>query len=218
MNVIKFSIVDILRCKTQLWMMVPFSVIGFIFMKSSLGPLNGVIYMCFAAIILSTQPFMQEQIAESGFVNMLPTTKNERVIGRYLFGLLLLIFAMGLSLISLVIYSLINNGIPSNWNIAIIGSFGIGLIVLGFQYVVFYAMGKMKSQQFASLIMMAPGFILFFGANFIIGKIEKNMPSAVEWIASNLTAFAVLIMVVGIVIWVLSIIVTTKIIDKRDFI
>lgn len=130
----------------------------------------------------------------------------------------MMLLSMLLSLFVIVIYGMIYNGIPQNWLIAIAGCFGVGLIVLSFQYTAFYAIGKMKSQQFAGIIMMVPGFILLFGANFIIEKIMTNMPSEVDWIVSNLNIFAILIMVSGIAVWGLGIIVTTKIIEKRDFI
>ena len=55
-------------------------------------------------------------------------------------------------------------------------------------------------------------------SNFIIEKIVTNMTTAVDWIASNLNIFAILIMVAGISVWGLGIIATTKMIEKRDFI
>ena len=47
-------------------------------------------YMVFMGIILSTTPFAIDSAVADGFIKMLPASAKQRVLGRFLFGVVFL--------------------------------------------------------------------------------------------------------------------------------
>ncbi|MDD3340400.1 MAG: ABC-2 transporter permease [Lachnospiraceae bacterium] len=214
MRAIKFTIIDMLRCKITLFILLVFSVIAFFFIRESL--FFGFLYLCFGGIIASIQPFAQEQQAESGFINMLPATKGDRILGRYLFGLFLLLFSMVLASLVAIVYGVIHPASHENWSLLIIGFLGGGLIMISLQYLLFYVLGKMKSQQFQGFIMMLPGFIFFFGINFLMEEYRELVPAIAAWISSHMNLFVLLLLLAGFVTFGVCSFVSTLIANRRD--
>lgn len=215
-NAVKFCYIEIIRCKAQLWFFLLFFAIGIYMGNNNL--FFSVSYMCFCGIIMSIQPFQQEQLAESGFLNMLPGTKGERVLGRYLFGLGLILISAFSGGVVLAISSGIQQQKIVNFLPVLSMCTGVTLIVLAIQYLFFYAMGKIKSQQFAGLIMMAPGFIVFFGLNIFLGKMMVSNMDILGWMMSHMELLAAGTLIVGIAMWIGSIYGATRLIEKKDFV
>ncbi|MDD2972603.1 MAG: ABC-2 transporter permease [Lachnospiraceae bacterium] len=214
-NAVRFFYIEVIRCRAQLWFFILFFAIALYTGKNN--PFFSVSYMCFCGVIMSVQPFQQEQLAESGFLNMLPGTKRERVCGRYLFGLGMILVSALLGMLVLLLGSGMEHQKNANLLPVLVTCIGITLIVLSFQYVLFYAMGKIKSQQFAGLIMMAPGFIFFFGMNFLLGKMQKNNVDILYWWMKHMEPLAWCVLLLGILLWIGSMRCAVRLIQKRDF-
>lgn len=216
MQAIKFTYVDILKSKFIVVFFLILGVVGFYMMKGN-GPLNGVYYMSFAGVIGGIQPFIQEQTAEVGFINMLPGTRRSRVAGRYLYGLILQIIAIVINGLNLTIYSALYGELPDFIVEAILISFGIAIFFCSIQYLLFFALGKVKSQQMASIIMMLPGFIMFFGIGYIVEFIVNNEALNPLWIIENGMKISVATVAAGLVFWILGIALSYKVTEKRDY-
>lgn len=212
MRAIKFTMVDILKCKFQLIFLIIFALVAYMIMEGQ--PMIGLIYMEFAAIIISAQPFMQEQVAESGFINMLPLTKRQRVGGRYIFGAFLILAGTLIGFLVLCI-SLRGEEMPAYFVPLTMLSAGIGLLVIGIQYTLFYLMGKFKSQQMAGIVMMLPGFVMFFGSQ-AIASYAIDIPAMYSWLMNHIALVGAGGLAAGLIIWFLGIQISAVIVEKRD--
>lgn len=218
MQAIKFTFVDLLKSKVQILTLLIIAVIQLWMMKMTSSPLSGIIYMFFGGIIISVQPFIQEQTAEVGFVNMLPGTKGSRVLGRYLFGLLINLIAVLASIINLNIYSIYSHEFPQFAWEGILFSFSITLLFCSFQYILFYVLGKIKSQQLAGILMMLPGFVMFFGVNFLIDSMKSRAFLTQEWMIQNGSSIILALFLISVISFVFGIYSSTIIAKKKDYI
>lgn len=214
MQAIKFIYVEILKSKAQLILLFVLTIVEFWMMRKN--AITGYFYMGFAAVIVAAQPFLQEQTSEVGFINMLPVTKRNRVMGRYLYGAVVQLIAFLLSWITIGINYLLYHKIPVYALEATIGCFSIGLFFCALQYVIFYALGKMKSQQMAGIVMIMPGFVMFFGISYIIDFLDKYT-FVIEWIRNNRMLAIFCLLLVGFIIWLIGIQGSTYIAEKKDF-
>lgn len=219
MRAIQFFKIDIMRSKAQLKYMLLFSLLAFLLafnMKG--GTWFSFCYMLFCGVILSGQPFLMDQMSESGFLNMLPGNKTERVAGRFLesFGFLFLGGVVG-TLIMIIVGG-VQGEIIEGLKIVVPVAFGVGLIMIALQNVLLYAIGKGKSHQVIGIIRMIPGFVGFFGGMAILDEIQENpMQYANLWIFSHPQESALLVLLIGVILYLLAIMISTAIIKKRDF-
>ena len=214
MRTVKFAMVDMLRCKLQIMFLILFSVISFLMGKDG-GIVMSLLYMCFVSVIISTQPFMLEQMAESGFINMLPLRKKERVMGRYVFGACLVL----LGIVMAVVVSFISNSLfqadMAYWDAAICCVAGVGLLIVSLQYTCYFGVGKFKSQQLASIIMMIPGFVLFFGGRALMESILMDAAKH-KMVVDHIGILSVSVLGIGIVAWFLGIQISYGLVRNRD--
>ena len=219
MKAIQFFKVDLVRSKAQLKYMVIFFALAFVLgFATDAGVAFSFVYMIFAGVILSGQPFMMEQASESGFINMLPGSKTERVAGRYLMTLSLLLFGAIAGTLIIIISELLQKTTTEGLEIMVPFAVGIGMILIALQNVLLYAIGKGKSQQMIGIIRMLPGFIGFFAGMAIFDEIQENpLQYANLWIFSHPQESALLVLLIGVIIYLLAIMISTAIIKKRDF-
>ena len=207
---------DLLKCRVQVLFLILFGVLGYFFMVRSVSPLSGIFYMAFGAVILGIQPFMQEQSAEVGFLYMLPGTKTARVAGRYLYGLMLQVIAMILALADMIVYYMcFGKGIKGLTD-GIALCFGVGLIFCSLQYILFFFLGRMKSQQMAGIVMMIPGFLMFFGFSFALEKGIGYLQPYLQWMAANPGLTAIILVAVSLLVWCAGILISSGIVKNRD--
>ncbi|GEM_PF-2323518 len=218
MQAIKFMFVDILKSKIQIMVLLFIAIVQLWMMSMNSSPFNAVYYMFFGAVIVSIQPFIQEQTAEVGFINMLPGTRKNRVIGRFLFALFNNVFGLVISLINLSIYSFLSHKSPKYVWEGILLCISISLIFCSLQYILFYALGKMKSQQLAGIVMIIPGFVMFFGVNLMIVFMSKHGIVTSQWISNHMNSIAIVLFLFSIVFYVFGIQASTMIAKKKDYI
>ena len=216
MRAFKFMMADLLKSRLQVVFLVLFGVLAYVFMVRSVSPLNGLFYLSFGAVMMGIQPFMQEQSAEVGFLYMLPGRKTTRVAGRYLYGLMLQLMSIVLALADMAIYVLCFgrgvNGLGEGLAIC----FSTGLIFCSLQYILFYVLGRMKSQQMASIIMMIPGFLMFFGFSFLFEKGMNLLKPYLQWIKNNVGLASAVLVAASLVIWLAGILISGMIVKNRD--
>lgn len=187
------------------------------------NPYWGPLYMAFGSMILSVTPFTMSQLSNCGFLLMLPATIKDRVIGRFLYGLCLLIMALLFGGVSSALVCIIKHvQISSVFFIFYTGITASALIMLSFQYTLFYFIGEWKSQQLMMIIRMVPGLLLFIIGSIVMDIIEEesNMDTVfswVTWIGNHIIESAFLALFIGIVIFCLGIFVSVQVQKKRDF-
>lgn len=216
MRACKFAAVDFLKSQIQVYFLIGFSVIAFIYMRKSLSPLNGIWYLCFGGVVMGVQPFIQEQSEEAGFISMLPGTKKSRVAGRYLYGLGLQLLAVILGLLTFFVYTLVyQEGFFAAPEAAMTG-FGVGVIFCSLQYLLFFAAGKFKVRQFSTLIMMIPSFLMFFGVPAAADWLVSEKYISADWFLEHRLLLCIMLMAAGLVVWAGCMLVSAFIVRRRD--
>ena len=136
-----------------------FTVISGIFsLKSGIGAVG---YMLFGGMIVASTSFAIPPQTVS-FPDLAPGSTLQKVIGKYLGSLLIMVLLATLGLAAVVVVRLLgfeNGGI----DLQLLGTlFGISLCFLAVQNVLLYLLVPVMGVQFVNLIRMVPGFILFF--------------------------------------------------------
>lgn len=217
MNAIKFFKIDFARIKIQFLYIVAFAILALVLSLNMMSPYYGFLYLIFGSIIFSTVPFTQDQMAETGFINMLPGSIVSRVAGRFLVAVLMVIVCAILGAGLMITYSLMKKDTIGYAYDFIIGGSGLGILVCSLQYILFYLLGKVKSVQAMSIVRMIPGFIVFFGSTLMTHWMEENAPGTLVWIFNHTTLLAFGLLAAGLVICLVGILVSKKIVERRDF-
>ena len=160
-QIIGYMEYDYMNIKRGMWLTVAiFTAVSVIFSFKS--AVMAVGYMLFGALILASTMFVQT-VQTASFDALVPGSTFQKVAARYL-GSFLVITASGLAGFLLVnvmrLAGFSDVGIEMQL-LAAVG--GIGLFLLSLQNLAFYALLPVTGTQFAGLIRMVPGFILFFG-------------------------------------------------------
>lgn len=222
MNLLQFMKVDFRLTKKQLPFLVILPCLVVLIALSGTDMFFIVSYLCFGALILSTTPFMMEDKNMSSFVQLLPGTHRDRVAGRFFWFFVLLLayvlFGFGIS------YFMYRFGIgevriaESEYFLCLAAAlvcFVIGCI----QIVVFYLLGRVKSQQFLNLLRMIPAFLFFFGMNYVteqITDVQKGLYSILRFLQENRVMLLLAGVGVAACVFVCCIAVSTYFVSRRD--
>lgn len=218
MKAFKFLKVDWLRCKSQLRVMALFPLLAIALVFGGMGnELFVSAYVVFGAIVFSTQPFNMETMSESGFINMLPGTKRDRVSGRYLFGLVLVVTSVLVGLAIVTILNIKNNTslVPALEISCIL--FGCAMVTCSLQYILFYLIGKGKSNQMMAIIRMIPAFLMFFLGTYLSDWVKDGEGANLKWVLGRQAELSILCVLIGFFIYFVGISISCWIIEKRDF-
>lgn len=218
MNALKFLKVDWIRCKSQLRILVLFPVIAVAMVFGGMeNELFIIAYVIFGAIIFSTQPFNMEHMSESGFINMLPGTKRDRVAGRYLFAMILIVLSVLTGLVTVSLYNIQKgNGLGPVVSVSCI-LFGFALVICSLQYILFYSIGKGKSNQVMVIIRMVPAFIMFFLGSFFSDWLKAGDGKNLTWVMNRETELTILCVLIGLFMYFVGISVSSRIIEHKDY-
>lgn len=223
MKAFKFMKIDMNRTKAQIWCMLLFGFLAYAFSFAAGNILSGIFYLMFAAVIMQGAVFTYEQKSETGFTNMLPGTDLDRVMGRFMTGTFLLLAGTILGIIVAFVLNLQGRLELSYLPETLISLLGFGLIFMAIQNVIFYAIGKGKSQQLMSFIHMIPGFIIWIGGTALLSVLSaggEDIQKAVKvllWIKENSMLAGLSILALGIIFTIAGILITEKIISRKDF-
>lgn len=223
MKALKYMRIDMNRAKAQIWCMLLFGVMAYGFSYSAGNILSGIFYLMFAAVIMQGAVFTYEQKPETGFTNMLPGTDLDRIAGRFMTGVFLLLDGILLGMaVTIVLYFQGKVQLSYLPEILII-LMGFGLIFMAIQNVIFYIVGKGKSQQLMSFIHMLPGFILWIGASVLLtfldveGEEISKIFKVLLWIKENSIFVSLVVLGLGIIFTIAGIFITEKIVSRKDF-
>lgn len=214
----KFSKIDWRRCKSQNKLMFLFAAIAVILSVQNEMPAWTLLYLAFGSVILSTIPFTMETNANVGFLNMLPAKNSSRIIGRYLYSIMLLLLGISIGVVSVFLYYIVKGEmLTSILEISCI-VFALSLIVNCIQYVVFYLLGNVKNNQVMTILRIVPGFFVFFGGSYIMEYMQSHAMDGTNlllWFMENLPLIVALLLVVSVIVLVVSIWISKLIVNKR---
>ncbi len=207
-QIIGYMEYDYMNIKYGLWYMILiFSFVSVVFsMESGIGAVG---YMLFGGLILAGTTFNVTKQNVS-FTALVPGSTLQKVLGRYLGGIVCIVFCAAFGVLSAFIVRAAgyDNG---TMELSLLSALvGVTLLFLALQNVMLYLMIPVLGAQFAGIIRMVPGFILFFLV-MSAGKME---------IASRILQYdylpGLIMFVVGIVSIAIAVFVSCLIIRNRD--
>ena len=179
------------------------------------------LYGVFIVIVFSTVPFGNCSRADAGFLQMLPATTWQRVMGRFLFGLSLLLIGSGISIGCMVLYQLyagiqVSLMAPPFYMMIV----AIGMLIITLQYIILYVVGESRGAQFLSVVRMIPGMSFFFASLKLIGAVQENPNTAgrlLEMAGNRLDVIGWGSIGVALAVMAAGVIVCVKVTDQRDY-
>lgn len=139
--------------------MLVFVAVSIIFaVKSGLGAVG---YMLFGSMILASTTF-EAPGQRVSFGALAPGNTMQKVLGRHLIELVIITLSV---LFGLLIDKVIEAAVVDNGGVnlqLLMAIIGITLFLLAVQNVLLYLLAPMLGLQFANIVRMVPGFILFF--------------------------------------------------------
>ena len=165
MRVLKFAKIDILLCKSYMWILLfPVLVLAIVILEPDMNSLYGTIYCLFGGLVLSSLPFtLHDPRQTGGFTRLLPARQGDDVEGYFLFSFLFLLLFLILSLPAAGLGGLFKGETAALLSPALyMVLFSFTLLFAALQNLLFCILHT-NSQQAQQLIRMAPPFLFFFG-------------------------------------------------------
>lgn len=165
MRVLKFAKIDILLCKSYMWILLfPVLVLAIVILEPDMNSLYGTIYCLFGGLVLSSLPFtLHDPRQTGGFTRLLPARQGDDIKGHFLFSFLFLLLFLILSLPAAGLGGLFKGETAALLSPALyMVLFSFTLLFAAFQNLLFCILHT-NSQQAQQLIRMAPPFLFFFG-------------------------------------------------------
>ena len=172
---LKYCKIDMIRAKSMWWFCLLFPLLSLIIYRSDdfqSMPMGSIVYSLFGALIFATIPMRTEQAYESGFIEMLPGKRGMQSAGHFWFGLFSCFFFYILALIFLSLAHLVIPTMFVGQESKEVG--GVHLLILSCVLLFiglecfFLSIFRFKSLQVMAIISMVPGFLFFFGSNYIM--------------------------------------------------
>lgn len=130
-------------------------------MFSVYSGIGAVAYMLFGGLILTSTAFNVQKQTVS-FTALVPGSTLQKVLGRYLGGILCIFVCVVFGVISAFIIKMIGYENGEIEVSLLAGLVGVTLLFLALQNMMLYLLTPMLGVQLVSLIRMIPGFVLFF--------------------------------------------------------
>lgn len=218
-RILQFTEIDTKITIIQVKTLVVFTAIAIILSIGMKQPTWAVIYMGFGSLILSTTPFAYDSKIENGFLALLPAKNSERIGGRYLYFLGMVVLGFTVGILAMLINVLMGIEVTKMDGIVTILAFG-GIILFGsLQMLVFYQFGKHVGQQLIGIIRLVPGLLFFVGMNAMNGLIRQRDPQ-MKTVMTHLFQYRVALtigfVIVSVVVFILSIAIANRICQNRD--
>lgn len=220
MNAVKYFMLEnkINMARQVIWIIVLIN--GWIMSKTDLM-LMQIIFMTLMAMILQGTNFLYIQKCTVGFINMLPCTDKDRVMGRYMSGGVYLAIASIMQFVFLLICSLTEK---SNVNLSvnsIIIGFSCGLILMAIYSNLFY-LAEQGNVNLKSVLFILPLF--FMGSTMQIAisyetdESGSRINALTDFVNENIITVTIVALVVGILFYWFSMKVAVKIVKNKDYV
>lgn len=166
-------------------------------------------YMLFAALILASTTFSITKQTVS-FISLVPGNILQKVLGRYLGGVLCVILCTLFAVVASGVVKLAGYDNGKMELPVLSGLVGITLLFLAMQNVMLYLLIPYLGIQFISLVRMVPGFILFF---FVMKMDNTKIISVIKQYGD---ALGVILLGIGVASIAAAVLVSCLIIRNRD--
>ena len=227
MRIIRFCKIDWMIIGLQRYVFLGFAALSLLVSLSNGDWMFGLLYIGFGHMVLSTMPFYMRKPADNGFLLMLPASKKERVLGRFLYGISMYLALLLTAVITVAILMAQKKGSLKIFLMILAAETAAVFLVMAVQYTFMYAFGEMNSQQLMGIIRIVPGMVFLFGGSYILQILQEIMRgkresyqfliNALSWISEHMPLCSFLAVVLGMLLLLVGIGISVKIVEKRDF-
>lgn len=226
MKALHFTKIDFFKTKQQIWFVpIIMLVVAVIMVVNGASGEHGYnastlfFYPVFIAIVFSTIPFGACRREDAGFMMLLPATTRDRVVGRYLFGITMLLVAVVAGVICITGYMALGYRFSSiDLFVCVIG-FSVAMLLITAEYVFLYLFGEHQGPQMLSLARMIPGMCYFFVGINVSSKLTEE-PDAVAYAMTTFIEHLGTISIVGVAVALLvlaaSVELCVRVTEKKD--
>lgn len=176
-------------------------------------------YMIFMMIIFSCSPFGTCRREETGFLQLLPATTYDRVAGRFLYGISLIMIAVVLGMAAMAAFRMFGfRNSALDLPLCLI-ALALGILIMTAEYVFFYLFGENTAQNLLGIIRVVPGMCFFFiTANLSkdIMKEPEKLQRLMETVGRHLNLIGGIALAASLIIFVAAIGLCAAITDKRE--
>lgn len=219
MKAIHFMIIDYIKVKQQMYFMPMFIVIALVLWGNGFSILVPFSYMMFVSLILATAPFGTCKKEDAGFLVLLPSTAAHRVIGRFLYGMSFVGFAVVCSGIFIAFYQMMEKEIEA-WTIAVsLYLLAFCLLMITVEFLILYLVGENLAPQLLGIVRVAPGMGSFFAMMYIIDDVGAMWKvSMARDMGGEMTQIGAIAVAAALAIWVAAVVICVKVTAKRDYV
>ena len=225
MRALYFTKIDFIKTKPQM-IMAPFIMlfVGLIMLLgdadgNSLDVVTMFVYTLFIAIVFSTAPFGECRRKDAGFLMLLPAGTRDRVVGRFLYGILLQMIAAVLGAICALGYRVLGReGNPADFPVCLIG-LSAGILLMSAQYVFFYLFGENSGTQMLNFARVIPGMCYFMGAMYVSNMVKEQpeqVVSMMEDAIGFLNTIGIISVAAALIVLMSAITLCVKMTEKKD--
>lgn len=184
-------------------------------MESLLGVFS---YMGLVVAVAPTSLFTYEQKSDCGFDNLLPARDMDKVFGRYMLGVVCILFQLILGIIICAVMSSFTGLKLSGLGVIFMAFVAITLISLSIIFAFYYLIGRNLNQQIKGTILMLPCLIIWFVINTAIGILgDGDAVGLIAKIIENKEIISALALVIGVAMYIISALISTQIVKKKDY-
>ncbi len=181
MRALQFMKIDYIKTKQQAVMFPLFWLIAAIYASGAAGErpfslVTGFVYLMFITVLFSTAPFGSCTKRDAGFLVLLPSTVTDRVVGRFLYAVSLIVSS--LVIIEIMALACRFAGVSiSGWTLIIcLVILAVSIFTIAIEFDFFYLFGENKSAQILSLVRIIPGMAMFFAMNSLMDSFVREKP------------------------------------------
>lgn len=184
-------------------------------MESTLGIFS---YMALVVVVTPTSLFTYELKNECGFDGLLPAKDRDKVLGRYMIGALSILFELTLGIVICIVMSKFTDLKIADLGVVSMTFMAVTLIYLSIAMVAYYLIGRNLNPRIRSSIIMLPCIILWFAINSIISVLtEEEAVGLILRVMENKEVVSALALVIGLAMYVISSLISTQIVKKKDY-
>ncbi len=184
MRALQFMKIDYIKTKQQAVMFPLFWLIAAIFASGAVGErpfplITAFTYIMLITVLFSTAPFGACTKRDAGFLVLLPSTVADRVVGRFLYAVSLIVSSLAIIGIMALVCRLAGVSI-SGWTlISCLVTFVVSVLTIALEFDFFYLFGENKSAQILSLVRIIPGMVMFFVMNSVMDNLVREKPNGI---------------------------------------
>lgn len=220
MNWFKFLMVDVRLMKSQKIFLAVFPLCALVIGVSSGDMLFIISYLCFGVMIVSTTPFLLETKNMSSFIHLLPGKERDKVAGRYACFLVMLLSFAAVGFCVCAALEAMGHQIIQGGNVYIgMAIIVVSIIVGSLQFIIFYVVGREKSEQWRNIVRVIPAFLFFFATNYVIeafAEHEEKIGNILRFIDQNKIMLLIAGAILALVVFFACISISTAVIRRKD--